>query len=59
MSEESPGAPRPRSFLIIGIVALIWNLFGVMSYMMHVKMSPETLAQMAEAERALLESSPA
>jgi hypothetical protein len=58
MSEESGGG-TPRSFLIIGIIALVWNLFGVMSYMMHVKMSPETLAQMAEAERALLESSPA
>lgn len=58
MSEESSGG-TPRSFLIISIIALVWNLFGVMSYMMHVTMSPESLAQMAEAERALLESSPA
>ncbi len=34
MSEESIGGP-PRSFLIIGIIALVWNLFGVMSYIMH------------------------
>lgn len=59
MSEESPGAPPPRSFLIIGVIALVWNLFGVMSYMMHVTMSPEALAQMAEAERVLLETTPA
>ena len=58
MSEESDGG-SPRSFLVIGIVALVWNLFGVMSYMMHVTMSPEALAQMAEAEKVLLESSPA
>lgn len=58
MSEESIGG-TPRSFLIIGIVALLWNLMGVASYLMHVTMSPEALANMPEAERALLESSPA
>ncbi len=58
MSEESMRG-TPRSFLVISIIALVWNLFGVMSYIMHVTMSPEALAQMPEAERALLESSPA
>jgi hypothetical protein len=58
MSEESIGG-TPRSFLIIGIVALLWNLFGVMSYIMHVTISPEALANMPEAERALMESFPA
>jgi len=58
MSEESIGG-TPRSFLIIGIVALLWNLVGVMSYIMHVTISPEALANMPEAERALMESSPA
>ena len=58
MSEESIGG-TPRSFLVIGIIALLWNLMGVMSYIMHVTMSPEALANMPEAERALMESSPA
>ena len=58
MSEGSVGG-TPRSFLIIGIVALLWNLMGVMSYIMHVTMSPEALASMPEAERALMESAPA
>lgn len=58
MSEESIGG-TPRSFLIIGIVALLWNLLGVASYLMHVMISPEALAEMPEAERALMESSPA
>ena len=58
MSEESIGG-TPRSFLIIGIIALLWNLMGVMSYIMHVTMSPEALANMSEAERALMESAPA
>jgi hypothetical protein len=58
MSEQPIGA-APRSFLIISIVALLWNLFGVMSYIMHVTISPEALAAMPAAERALYETSPA
>ena len=57
MSEESIGG-TPRSFLVIGIVALLWNLLGVFSYLMEVTRSPEALAQMAEAERTLIESLP-
>lgn len=58
MSEESIGG-TPRSFLIIGIVALFWNLVGVASYITQVTMSPEALTNMPEAERALMESIPA
>jgi len=57
MSEESIGGP-PRSFLIISVVALVWNLLGVMSYLMEVTRSPEALAQMPEAERVLIETLP-
>ncbi len=57
MSEESIGG-TPRSFLVIGIVALLWNALGVFFYLMEVTRSPEALAQMAEAERALIESLP-
>ena len=58
MSEGSIGG-APRSFLIIGIVALLWNLMGVVSYITWVTTSPEALANMPEAERALMESAPA
>lgn len=57
MAEESSGA-APRSFLIISIVALLWNLFGAVSYIMQITMSAETLANMPEAERVLNESIP-
>ena len=57
MSEQSIGG-TPRSFLVIGIVALLWNLLGVFSYLMQVTMSAEALAQLPEAERVLIESLP-
>lgn len=43
----------PRSFWIISILALIWNAIGIVTYLMSVTMSPETLAEMTEAQRAL------
>ena len=57
MSEESIGGP-PRSFLIISIVALLWNLMGVMSYIMQVTRSPTLFAGLSEAELAVYESMP-
>ena len=58
MSEESSGG-TPRSFLIISIVALTWNLMGVASFIMQVPMRSEMLANLPEAERTLYESMPA
>jgi len=59
MSEPIATATPPRSFSIISILALVWNLIGVASYLMTVKMSPATLAAMPEAERALYQNVPA
>ena len=42
-----------RSFWFISALALAWNLIGVATYLMSVTMSPEALAAMPEAERAL------
>ena len=42
-----------RSFRIVSILALVWNALGVVTYLMSVTMSAETLAAMPEAERAL------
>ena len=47
-----------RSFWIIGVLALLWNLIGVASYIMNVTMSEEALAAMPEAEQALYTSVP-
>ncbi|MGB5738693.1 MAG: hypothetical protein WBM54_05050 [Woeseia sp.] len=48
-----------RSYWIISIVALLWNLLGVMAYMMHVSMTAEDFAAMSDAERALYTGAPA
>ena len=57
MSEDVIGGP-PRSFYVISGIALLWNLVGVMVYVMQVTMTDEALAAMDPAERALMESMP-
>jgi hypothetical protein len=58
MQKSSLGKPT-RAFWIVGALAVVWNLIGVMSYLMTVTMSPETLDAMSEAERNLYTEIPA
>ena len=57
MSDEH-NAEIPSSFKIIAGVAIVWNLLGLMAYFMDVMMSPEVLAAMSDAERAMYENRP-
>lgn len=58
MIDELASKPG-RGFWIISIVALVWNLLGIMSYIMQVSMTPEQLAAMQDAERLLYTDIPA
>lgn len=48
----------PTWFWVVAVVALIWNLLGVMAYLGMVYMSPEDFAAMTDAQQALMESTP-
>ena len=48
----------PRSFYVIGALALAWNLIGVAIYVMQVTMTDEAMAQLEPAQRALMEATP-
>ena len=58
MPEEISKGP-PRSFYVISGAALIWNLFGVLSYIGRVTASEATLAAMPDLQRAYAENAPA
>jgi hypothetical protein len=45
-------------FWVVSALALVWNLMGVMAYIMQVTMSPEALQALPENERTLMESVP-
>ncbi|HOX83164.1 MAG TPA: hypothetical protein PLJ60_18155 [Chryseolinea sp.] len=46
-------------FWIVSILALVWNLMGVMAYIMQVMMSPEEMQALPENQRTFYESTPA
>jgi hypothetical protein len=56
MNEKSIGDVH-WSFWVIGIIALVWNVLGVINYFMQ--MNPEILAHYRESERAIVEGRPA
>jgi surface polysaccharide O-acyltransferase-like enzyme len=48
----------PRWFTVLAALALVWNLMGVMAYIIQVTMSPETLAALPQEQRQLYETTP-
>ncbi len=51
--------PVPTGFKVIAVLALIWNLIGVATYLMSVSMTEEALEAIPEAERVLYTDIPA
>ena len=49
----------PAWFMIVAVVALVWNALGVMAYIQQQLMGPEAMAALTEAERQLMANTPA
>ncbi len=48
-----------KGFKTIAILAIIWNIFGVMSFLMHAFMTPETIATLPENQQEFMNNTPA
>lgn len=48
----------PTWFWIVSILALIWNLMGLMAFFATINMNPETLATFPEAEQEIYRNTP-
>ena len=55
---DAETSKAPKWFMIVAGLLLVWNLLGVMAYIMQVTMSPEALAALPEAQRQLYENTP-
>ena len=55
MNKETVGSVH-WGFWVIGIVALVWNLLGVINF--YMQMNPEVLDAYRESERAIIEARP-
>ena len=49
----------PMWFMVLSALLLGWNLMGVMAYLMQVTMTPEAIQALPEAQRQVLENTPA
>ncbi|MDO6428284.1 hypothetical protein Q4489_14785 [Thalassotalea sp. 1_MG-2023] len=57
MNQQTPPA-IPKWFLIVSIIALIWNILGLMAFISHVMMTPEMISELPSAEQALYQNMP-
>ena len=48
----------PGWFRVVGVLALLWNLFGLAMFYLSVTMTPEQLAQLPAAQREVTEGYP-
>ncbi|KRG69985.1 hypothetical protein [Pseudoxanthomonas dokdonensis] len=51
---RSPG----RMFMIVAIIAVLWNLLGVFMFIMQVTLSPAAIASMPAAQQAVYQAIP-
>ncbi len=58
MNAEAANA-RPKSFWIIAIAALLWNLIGTAMFYLQVSMTPEQIAALPASQREVCEATPA
>ena len=55
---ETMRIKSPTWFMVVAVVLFIWNLLGVMAYVMQVTMSPEVMAALPEEQREMYENIP-
>jgi len=55
---EAMRIKSPTWFMVVVAVLFVWNLLGVMAYVMQVTMSPEMMAALPEAQQELYANTP-
>jgi hypothetical protein len=48
----------PKWFRVIAVVALLWNLLGCFAFFSDLRLSPQDLAQLSQAQQALYNARP-
>ena len=49
----------PKWYMPVVVLAFLWNLLGVLAYVMQVSITPEMMAELPADQRALYEATPA
>ena len=56
---ENISVAIPKSFYVIAGIGLVWNLIGVVTYVMQVTMTPESIAALPAEQQAMYTDIPA
>ncbi len=51
-------ASRPKTFWLVAIAALLWNLIGVAMFLVQINLSPEMIAAMPAEQRQVYAATP-
>lgn len=49
----------PKWYMPVAVVALLWNLMGCVAYLMDVRLTPDDVAKMSDAQQAMYAARPA
>lgn len=49
---------RPTWFVVVAVLAVLWNLFGLWSFYIHVTATPEVVATWPEVQQRIAEVTP-
>ncbi len=49
----------PKWYMPVAVVALLWNLMGCVAYLMDVRLTPDDIAKMSDAQQAMYAARPA
>ena len=48
----------PKWFKLVVVLALLWNLIGILNFIMQINLSDEAIAALPSAEQALMNNTP-
>ena len=48
----------PKWFIITAVIAVVWNVIGVIAFIQHMNITPETIANLSQAEQDLYDAVP-
>jgi len=57
--DSTIATPRPTSYWVVAILALLWNLAGVAMFCLQVTMDADAIAALPTAQREVYEATPA
>ena len=56
---DTQKANTPIWFWVAGVIALLWNLIGLMAFVVQMTMTEETMAALSVAEQEIYKNMPA